>query len=417
MWSNTFEWDCLAIRRCCRHQACATLLEGRREVDMAVVRRFLNLLVVASLIVASGLLVASQRTADASMNAPVAPLMMASVPGSRTVYVVSTSNIFESNHPSACGFGCYLLERTTDGGVHFTVRTLPRTRYIDDSLTGTLDQLSFANSSDGYALMGSGQPRSLFATDNGGGSWRREVIATGTVILRFATTRTHVIAVIARCKGTSTCSRLRLATSTLGADHWTITPLANWPAGRGVGLGAFNSTVWLTQQAIPTVRLMTSHNLGVTFSRRVAPDLGSVYACSMTATSNVTLWAECPTGMASSFHYSGDGGRTWNVIPVKQFTNTGGGYFDPLSNSLAYLAVGLDDSGGGRNFYRIAAQGRTLTAVGKLPCSEIDGLVFIDASHGFAACDKHSGFASTVLLQTSNGGTTWSLATDFYRAV
>jgi hypothetical protein len=383
---------------------------------MTVVRISLKLLVVASLIVASGLVFVSQRTADASMNPPVVPLMMASVPGSRTVYVVSTSNIFESNHPSACGFGCYLLERTTDGGAHFTVRNLPRTRYTDDSLTGTLDQLSFANSSDGYALMGSGQPRSLFVTDNGGDSWRHEVIATGTAILRFATTRTHVIAVIARCKGTSPCSRLRLATSSLGADHWTLTSLANWPAGRGVGLGAFNSTVWLTQQAIPTVRLMTSHNLGVTFSQRVAPDLGSVYACFMTATSNFGLWAECPTGMASSFRYSGDGGRTWNAIPVKQFSNTGGGYFDPVSNSLAYLAVGLADADGPRNFYRITNQGRAVTAVGKLPCSQVNGLVFIDATHGFAACDKHSTFASTVLLQTSNGGATWSSAAGFYRA-
>jgi hypothetical protein len=384
---------------------------------MTVVRIFLKCLVVANLIVVSGLISASNRTADASMNPPVVPLMMAGVAGTRTVYVVSTSNIFESRHPSACGIGCYLLERTTDGGAHFTVRDLPRTRYVSDSLTGTLDQLSFASSSDGYALMGSGVPRSLFVTRNGGGSWRREEIAAGTAILRFATTRSHVVAVVARCKGTSPCSDLRLATSSLRADHWTLTPLVSWPAGRGVGLGAFNSTVWLTQQTIPTVRLMTSHNLGVTFTRRVAPGLGTVYACFMTATSNVTLWAECPTGMASSFHYSADGGRTWNIIPVKQFTNTGGGYFDPVSNSLAYLAVGRDDSDGHRNFYRITNQGRNLTATGQLPCNNVNGLVFINATDGFAACDKHDTFASTVLLQTSNGGATWSLAAGFYGAV
>jgi hypothetical protein len=62
----------------------------------------------------------------------------------------------------------------------------------------------------------------------------------------------------------------------------------------GAGLGAFASTVWLTRQTHETVRLLTSHDLGFTFSRASAPDLGSVYACFMIAASDASLWAQFP---------------------------------------------------------------------------------------------------------------------------
>ncbi len=373
--------------------------------------------VIVVLLLLSGLVITTQRPAEASMNPPLVPLMLAGVSGTHTVYVVSTSNLFDSSHPSACGFGCYLLERTTDGGAHFKVLDLPRTSYLNDSLTGTLDQLVFANTSDGYALMGAGAPRSLYVTLNGGGSWHRENIASGTEILRFAATTSHVVAVVARCGSATPCTDFRLATSPLPADHWTLSPLANWPVGMGVGLGAFGSTIWLTQQTHSTVKLMTSHNLGVTFTERSAPRLGSVYACYMTATSDASLWAECPTGMASSFFYSSTGGLTWNIIPVRQFSNTGGGFFEPVSSSLAFLALGRSDSLGARNFYDVTNQGRSLTPAGKLPCNIVNGLVFTDPTHGFAACDELNSFASTILLKTSNGGATWSPATSFYSPI
>jgi hypothetical protein len=134
----------------------------------------------------------------------------------------------------------------------------------------------------------------------------------------------------------------------------------------------------------------------------------------MTATSDTSLWAECPTGMSSSFHYSGNGGRTWNAIPVRQFSNTGGGFFEPVSDSLAFMALGLADSSGSKNFYRVTNEGRSTAAVGRLPCNIVNGLAFTDATHGFAACDERNSFSSTILLKTSNGGATWSPATSFY---
>ena len=390
--------------------------KGRQDDGMTRTSSDLKRLVIVVLLLLSGLVMATQRSAEASMNPPLVPLMLAGVPGTHTVYVVSTSNLFDSSHPSACGFGCYLLERTTDEGAHFKLLNLPRTSYLGSSLTGTLDQLVFANTFDGYALMGSGAPRSLYVTLNGGGSWHRENIASDTEILRFAATTSHVVAVVARCGNTSPCTDFRLATSSLAGNHWKIRPLSNWPVGMGVGLGAFGSTIWLTQQTHSTVKLMTSHDLGVTFAERSAPLLGSVYACLMTATSNNSLWAQCPTGMESSFFYSLTSGITWNTIPI-HFNNTAGGYFAPVSSSLAFLVLGRQGSVKAKNFYRVTDQGRSLTPTGTLPCNMVNGLVFTDPTHGFAACDERNSFASTILLKTSDGGASWRPATPFYTPV
>lgn len=371
-------------------------------------------LMMVTLVVVSGTLLSKPLSAEASMNPLPVPLMLVGVGGTRTMYIVSTSNVFDSSHPSACGIDCYSLLRTTDGGAHFTVRTLPATSYSSDSLTGSLDQLVFANTRDGYALMGSGAPTALYVTHDGAGTWRRETIATGTTILGFSATHNAVYAVVAHCSASATCSKYRIARSSLAASKWTVSALPSWPLDVGVGIGSFESTVWLTQQSTRTVWLLTSHNLGKSFSRSSAPDLGSVYACHLTATSSTVLWAECPTGMAVSFFYSGDAGSKWNHIPTHLFAGTGGGYFDPVSGSLAYLAYGPADTPGSKNFFRITHEGLTMTAVGKLTCNIVNGLVFTDASRGFAACDKNNTFASTVLLRTSDGGATWNRATTFY---
>jgi photosystem II stability/assembly factor-like uncharacterized protein len=333
---------------------------------------------------------------------------------SSTVYVVSTDNEFQANHPAACGMGCFLMRRTTDGGAHFSYLALPPIHYESDSLTGNLDQLIFATGDDGYALMGVSTSTTLYVTLDGAGSWHREVIARGTTILGFSATSSELYAVVAKCSKSSACTDYEIARSPLTAREWTLTPLPKWPADTGVGMGAFGSTVWLTQQSTRTVWLLTSHDGGTTFTRKSAPEIGSVYACRMTATSGVTLWADCPTGMAVSFLYSGNSGTTWNRVPDRQFSGTGGGYFDPVSSTLAYLDFGPADSPGAKNFYRITDKGLDVKAVGKLPCKIADGLVFTDALHGFAACDQNDSYLSTVFLQTSDGGRTWHRNASFY---
>ena len=111
--------------------------------------------------------------------------------------------------------------------------------------------------------------------------------------------------------------------------------------------------------------------------------------------------------MLVAFFHSGDGGVLWNSLPTKEFSGTGGGAFDPLSTTDAYLAYGLVNSPGKNNLYRVTNEGRTMTSVGRLPCNSVYGLVFTSVANGLAACQVSSTQSTDYLLRTSNGGATW----------
>jgi photosystem II stability/assembly factor-like uncharacterized protein len=131
----------------------------------------------------------------------------------------------------------------------------------------------------------------------------------------------------------------------------------------------------------------------------------------MTAMTTQAIWAECPTGMDVSFFYSGDAGATWNrILPAHGFGGTGGGTFDPVSSTVAYIDYG--DSNGPKNLYRITNEGRTGTAVAKLRCNIDSGLVFTDARNGLVACDAKNTNATTYLMRTTDGGVTWTKISD-----
>ena len=347
--------------------------------------------------------------AGAASRLALAPQLLAGVNGSSTVYVLSTNVRFDGANPATCHHqACYDLRRTNDNGSHFTALKLPPIAYVNGALTGDLDQLVFANSNDGYAVLGTSPPSVLYVTMDGARSWHREAIAPNFSILDFTSTRDELYAVIARCPKDMSCTDYRIARSTLAATRWSTTPLPASPPGTGVGLGAFGSNVWLSRQSMATALLFISRDGGRTFTRRSVPILGSVVACSLTAMSAKALWAQCPTGMAVSFFFSGDGGTRWNRIPVSQFMGTGGGAFDPVSSTVAYLDYGLSDTSSPDNLFRVTNDGRTMTAVGKLACNIANGLAFTDITHGLAACDRGNTSATTHLLRTSDGGATWT---------
>jgi hypothetical protein len=347
-------------------------------------------------------------SAGAAKGPVLAPQLLARVNGSSTVYVLSTSADFESDNPAACNYqACFHLQRTNDNGAHFTTGHLPSITFANGSLLGNLSQVIFATMDDGYILLGGSPVATLKVTVDGAKTWHSESIAPDVSILDFTTTHSELYAVIAHCPKSGECTNYRIARSPLSANRWSFTKLAKWPSGMGVGMGAYGSSVWLTQQTHATVVVFSSHNRGRTFTRSSAPKLGSVYACSITAMSTTALWAECPTGMSVSFFYSGDGGVHWNVLPVVQFAGTGGGAFDPVSSTVGYLAYGPSDTPGAKNLYRITNDGRTMTPVGRLACNIVNGLVFTDTMHGLAACDRGNTQATTYLLQTFDGGATW----------
>jgi hypothetical protein len=111
--------------------------------------------------------------------------------------------------------------------------------------------------------------------------------------------------------------------------------------------------------------------------------------------------------MLVAFYYSDDAGVRWSSVSSYGFAGTGGGAFDPVSSSLAYLDFG-PYTRRSKDLYVITDAGHKMTAIANLACASMDGLVFSSANDGMALCQK-TGFArSEVLLRTSDGGRDWT---------
>jgi hypothetical protein len=345
--------------------------------------------------------------------------MLVRVNDSSTLYVVSTSNYFDPAHPSACDpQACYLLKRTTNDGASFTIMNLPPVGYVKNAIAGNLEDLVFANSLDGYALLREGVFLNLYVTLDGASSWHRQSIAPGEQILTLITNHDQLYALIAHCLKNHACTDVRQARATLAARKWIVTTLARTLPhsfyANYFGVTVFGPNVWVTLQGPKSPLLYTSLDQGQTFTSAPAPALGSVTACSLTAESTSALWAGCPTGMMASFFFSGDAGAHWVNVSRLGYAGTGGGFFDPVSTSLAYLDYGQAGPSRPKNLFRITNAGRTSTPTGVLHCDDVYGLVFTDALHGLAACNHYYALKSTYLLRTSDGGTTWSRVAAFY---
>ncbi len=359
---------------------------------------------IASLMVLAGLTVSTGSTASAARSSTFTPLTLTRANSSSVVYVVDSVK---------CSYVlCLRLQRTSDNGEHFTTVSLPPVPANPESATGMLNKLVFANADVGYALIGGGYtdvgynpPSILYATFNGARTWHRETIAKGVGIFAFEATAAEIYAVVAHCKGAGVpCQNYRLERSSLAARKWSGRAIPGYRGGLELNLfGAFGSRVWLdvTQSGL----LDTSKDDGVNFSESPQHKLGSPGTCNLTAVSTKVLWAECPTGMMVAFFYSHDAGAQWTTIPTSSFAGTGGGSFDPVSPTLAYLEYGPSPKR--PELYRISNSGRELTKVGKINCSMDLSITFTDRDHGLALCQNNGVTSSEELLRTSNGGTSW----------
>src|ERR1035437_4699471 len=98
--------------------------------------------------------------------------------------------------------------------------------------------------------------------------------------------------------------------------------------------------------------------------------------------------------MLVSFFYSDDAGVHWTSVSRYEYAGTGGGAFDPVSSSLAYLNFGPYTTRV-KDLYAITNSGQKMTAVGNLACTSNNYLVFSDADHGLAICQKNGTVTST----------------------
>jgi hypothetical protein len=337
------------------------------------------------------------------------------------VRVGSSPLVFVLGYATCTHKQCLELLRTDNNGTSFTNVSAPPVVDIKYSIAGTLDQLVFANAQDGYALVGANggegvnDGTELYATFNGARTWTREPLPAGDNLSRVAVSSDTLYGVTMHCatpsNGNERCTNYLLVHSSLAVTKWSSAALPNgdaFPSGGYVGnVAAFGSNVWLTEGAKWSL-LVSSRNHGTLFTTFTPtfPALASIARCDLTAVSNSSLWASCPTGMQVSFAYTSDAGAKWTDVPTKQFSGTGGGYFDPVSSSLAYL-----DYGGPRSLYRVNDSGRVMTKVETLQCSKVNSsvgaLVFTAAHSGLAICTPDGLWSRARLEQTTNGGTTW----------
>lgn len=329
------------------------------------------------------------------------PMLLSRAGTTDVVYVFGESNCAESR--------CARLYRSNIGATSFRRVTPPPAKLEPGAfLDSTLEKLVFANPEDGFALIADGNfGATLYATSNGARSWRMAAsVDKGEMTLFVSSSQVYLS--IVDCKPrTMDCTQWVTERSTLAAQRWTTMPQL-WRTGRrsdefyGPSLAAAGDTVWELETG-PQIRLWRSFNDGRTSRARREPALASVAGCTFTTTSGTSMWAECPTGMQVAFLHSTDGGIHWTHVDQTQFMGTGGGAFDPVSSTVAYLDYGQDN--GATNLFRLTDGGRHASGVANVTCASVPSMVFANSTQGLMLCNLD--YTSIQLRRTDDGGVSW----------
>lgn len=367
------------------------------QVHAPGLRRRRSRLSALTLVVILVLGVATPAVSLASSGFSAQPLLFATVPHSSTVYVAAAGQCLNAS--------CLELFRTTTAGGGFTREALPPVAPASGSVTGTLSRLDFASVDVGFALLEvAGSPR-LYATSNGARSWHRWKVDAPGVVESVAVTPRELYLEVADCAVTVPyCDNFRIVRSPVTGAHWTSTPIptsASSAEGSFFGpIAAVGDDVWATETGSRAF-VVRSLDEGHHFTLIAAPQLLSVTGCALTAFSATRVWAQCPTGMQEVFWFTSNVAKSWTYVDTpRPVYGTGGGLFDPVSATLAYLAGGASFD----SLLRITGGARHVAVAGRLECPSLLGLAFSDQDHGLAACSSYS---TSYLEVTANGGATW----------
>lgn len=343
-------------------------------------------------------------TAASNLARSFTPLLLTRVTSSPVVYLLGSVTCPRSL--------CLRLYRASDGGTRFEALSLPPYAFRQDFPYGSIEEVVFESVLDGYVSEQSGSTTTLYATFDGARTWHRTLTSRHFGLSDLTATSGSLYAVSMRCakqaNGNVGCTHYRLMHSSLTAKHWTSTPIpngTNYPWGFLGNVAAYGNHVWLTEGAKWSI-LVSSTDRGRTLQTNTIPQLGSTAGCFLSAMSAQVLWAECPGGMQSTFYRSRNGGFEWAQVPAGQWNGTGGGYFDPVSRSLAFLDYGLRS--GKYSLYRVTDYGSALTGVSTPTCSSIWSLEFVNRSDGLMLCGS---YPSAVLERTIDGGKSWHRVT------
>ena len=311
-----------------------------------------------------------------------------------------------------CGKGLCVaeIERTSDGGRTWTAAPAPSTKVSrpngqDGGVSIVVSRLRFANTSDGWAF-GPG----LWATHDGGATWASLTVSglpADATVVALETARGVVHAVFY-----DGAQHFRIATSPVGSDTWTVSPLRI-----AVGAGP-----------VPAIQLVLSGDTGwilendrtVTGGARLvggswqswkpacADVTGPAYLAASSATDliascDVGLWA---TSEGNHLFVSTDGGSSFakdaSAVPI----SNAAGVATPDSSTI--VIAGSDAQG--PILLGSFDAGKTWSLVSRPAFAE--GLVdlgFTTPSQGVVVTT--SGAGTDRLFMTRDGGHTWSAVT------
>jgi hypothetical protein len=274
--------------------------------------------------------------------------------------------------------GTGALLHTTNGGESFVVLTAPPLR-----ASGAAPTLVFADARNGFAY----QPGLVFATHDGGTSWRR--LALGNAVA-LAVGGGNAYAVTPRS----------FERSPVGSDAWKRGRLPFASDGSVLDLAARGSDVWL----LGTRRgdsghdvLARSHDRGRTFVTAAGPCYPGLGG-QLVPSGGGVVWAVCPTGMMAAAARSADGGVSFTRVDAPPLVNSA--VIAPASGDAAVLAR----NGAATSLVRTANRGASWRPTSG-PAGYWADVAFTDAHVGEALVQNGN---SETLWRTTDGGKQWS---------
>ncbi len=358
----------------------------------------------ASSVAPSGASAAASGGSARASFAPVSVTFISSAEG----WVLGTT-------PCASG-GCTAILRTTDSGQTWTAVGAPATPLsqgpVQPGSTPGIMGLRFAGPRDGWAY-----GPDLWATHDGGTSWQRVTIpglSASAVIVALGASAGTVTAVAYDVAAASPDGGVRIASSPVGWDAWTLSP-TQVPLGAGpvsqAQLVLAGDAGWIVE--VDRIVVGGARLVGGVWSAWKAPCSDVQGSAVLAAASPSEIVAACDGGMwghpanaaqqGEHLYASHDGGAT--------FAETGGTV--PVQEPLIASPVsGTIVVGRGQALFASFDRGQTWrTALDLAPPAFITYLGFTTPRQGVAIADESSGPGQSAgaLFMTRDGGRTWAL--------
>jgi photosystem II stability/assembly factor-like uncharacterized protein len=312
-----------------------------------------------------------------------------------------------------CSTGrCPVIAHTLDGGRKWSTIPAPQTSI---GTTGQYDSnargiagLRFADARDGWAF-----GPDLWATHDGGATWKRIDPFPGGAFLELASSRGTVHAVLYDASGSTD---FRIASAPVGGDDWTVSAL-KIPVGGGpvpaIQLVLSGDAGWVLEN--DRVSVAGARLVGSTWrawdpaclDETAAAYLAASSAANVVAACDLGVWGPPPAGTTAGGHLyiSHDGGVTFaKTGPTMPFT-LGQVVATPGTSTI----VVAGSIGSSRFLEGSFDGGKSWAPVHDAGTADLSELGFTTTEQGVAITTASTG--ASHLLMTRDGGHTWSQVT------